>query len=72
MPVHVQPPGALLVTFCHGNDDDQEEIARTGKHALEIARRMLADCDELHDGDLLSISRYRPARGSLSARQTDG
>jgi hypothetical protein len=32
------------VTFCNGDEDDQEEIAATGKQALEIARRMLAEC----------------------------
>jgi hypothetical protein len=64
---HVRNEG-LLVTFCHDDQDDQEEIATTGKHALEIACRMLAGCDQLYDGDLLSISRYRPARGSLTRR----
>jgi hypothetical protein len=62
MPAHVRPDdGDLLVTFCHGDEDDQEEIATTGKHALEIARRMLGTVDELHDGDLLSIWRRQPA-----------
>jgi hypothetical protein len=61
MPAHVQPDGDLVVTFCHGDDEDQEEIATTGKHALEIARRTLAKCDELYEGDLLSIWRRRPA-----------
>jgi len=46
----------LVVNFSHGKET-QEETATSGRHALQIAFRMLVQCDELHEGDLLSISR---------------
>jgi hypothetical protein len=55
--------GNLLVTFGRDGEDDELEIATTGKQALDIARRMLAKRDELRHGDLLSIWRCRPERG---------
>jgi hypothetical protein len=62
MPGYVQNDnGALLVTFCHDDKDDVEVIAASGKEALEIARGLLAQCEELHHGDLLSIWRAPPA-----------
>jgi hypothetical protein len=70
MPAHVQnDDGDLLVTFGCEGQDDQEEIATTGKQALKIARRMLATVDELHHGDLLSIWRL-PKRGPATVRST--
>ncbi len=61
--------GPLVVTFCrHGDGDDQEATASTGKHALQIVRRMLAECDELHAGDLISIWRRRRATKPYSMR----
>ena len=60
--------GNLLVTFCHDGEDDQEEIAKTGKEALEIARRMLANCDELYHNDLLSIWRLPPVRARTRSK----
>jgi hypothetical protein len=58
MPVRVKTNDALLVTFMNGRGSGEQKIARTVEHALEIARRMLAECDELYPGDILSVSRW--------------
>jgi hypothetical protein len=73
MPARVPVPGDLIVTFCDG-EDDQEEIATSGKHALEIAFRMLVvQRDELCDGDLLAVRRVRvKPRPIKPAGQSDG
>jgi hypothetical protein len=59
--------GNLLVTFGRDGEDDELEIATTGKQALKIARRMLTKRDELRHGDLLSIWRVPATKGPSHA-----
>jgi hypothetical protein len=54
-------PGDLIVTFCRG-EDELDEIAMTGKHALQIAFRMIVEREELYDGDLIAVRRFRAKR----------
>jgi hypothetical protein len=49
------------VTFCRG-EDELDEIAMTGKHALQIAFRMIVEREELYDGDLIAVRRFRAKR----------
>ncbi len=56
MPVHINPNGRFIVTLWRGDEALDARTAPTGERALKAAIVMLAELDELQNGDRLTVT----------------
>ena len=56
MPVHITPASKFTIAFLRGNEVLDARLAPTGERALKVAILMLAELDDLQNGDRLTVT----------------
>jgi hypothetical protein len=56
MPAHITPHNRFIITFWRNDEIVDARTAPTGERALKAAIMMLAELDELQNGDRLTVT----------------